>query len=96
MGMIGQIIGNALGGFAGRALGKHFRGHKGSEAGQSIGHTIGGVAGGFLPFKTGGKVKGKKGKPVKAMLHGGEYVLPAHIKPTKAQKKAVAKGKKKK
>ena len=34
-----------------------------------------------------------KGKPVPAILHGQEFVLPVGIKPTKAQVKAVAKNK---
>lgn len=51
---------------------------------------------GLLPqLKTGGAVKGKKGRPVKAILHGGEYVLPANAKPTKAQKAIVASNKRK-
>jgi hypothetical protein len=41
-------------------------------------------------LKTGGRAK--KGL---AMLHSGEYVLPANTKPTKAQKAVVAKNKKK-
>jgi len=47
----------------------------------------------MLAFKTGGRVKGKKGKAKIAMVHGGEYVLPVGVKPTVAQKKAVAKRK---
>jgi hypothetical protein len=50
-----------------------------------IGSLLGGVAGSFLPFKKGGKVPGKKGKPLKAIVHGGEFVLPAGVKPTKTQ-----------
>jgi hypothetical protein len=65
----------------------------GSAIGGSIGALGGKIIGGMLPFKTGGKVQGKKGKPVKAILHGGEYVLPANAKPTKAQKAIVAKNK---
>ena len=44
-------------------------------------------------FRTGGVVKGKKGKARLAQVHGGEYVLPIGVKPTVAQKKAVAKRK---
>ena len=33
--------------------------------------------------------------PIKAILHGGEYVLPANAKPTKAQKAIVASNKRK-
>ena len=44
-------------------------------------------------FRTGGRVRGKKGKPKLAVPHSGEYVLPVGIKPTKSQKSAVAKKK---
>jgi len=69
---------------------------------------VGGAAGGVLGkqlmtsaleaaplmlLKTGGAVKGKRDKKVPAILHGGEFVLPYGIKPTKAQKSAVAKNK---
>ena len=83
MGIIGNLLGQAGGTFIGGKLG----GSQGAQAGGQIG----GILGNFLPFKKGGSVPGKKGKPVKAILHGGEYVLPAGVKPTKAQKKAVAK-----
>lgn len=42
-------------------------------------------------MKTGGSVKMPKGrKSVAVVLHRGEYVLPSGVKPTVAQKKAVA------
>lgn len=45
-------------------------------------------------MKTGGAVKMAKGrKSAVVVLHKGEYVLPAGVKPTVAQKKAVAKKK---
>ena len=44
-------------------------------------------------FWTGGRVRGKKGKPKLAVLHSGEYVLPNGVAPTKSQKSAVAKKK---
>ena len=43
-------------------------------------------------FDEGGEVK----KTQVAKVHKGEYVLPAGVKPTKGQRKAVAKGKGKK
>ena len=47
-------------------------------------------------LKTGGAVKMAKGrKSAVVMLHRGEYVLPSGVKPTVAQKKAVAARKKK-
>jgi hypothetical protein len=49
----------------------------GGYAGEKLGRLAGSVLGGMLPFKKGGKVKGKTGAPVKALLHGGEYVIPA-------------------
>jgi hypothetical protein len=71
------------------------------RGGAIIGREIGKVAGinpeasamlggAFLKFETGGAVK----KNTKALLHKGEYVLPKGVKPTKAQRKAVNKGKK--
>lgn len=83
MGLIGNLLGQAGGSFLGNAIG----GDQGGKAGQQIG----GILGNFLPFKTGGRVPGKRGKPVKALVHGGEYVLPASVPPTAEQKKAVAK-----
>ena len=50
----------------------------------------------LLAFKKGGKVPGKKGKGKLAVVHGGEYILPVGVKPTKSQKSAVAKRKAKK
>ena len=47
----------------------------------------------MLAFRNGGKVPGKKNKAKMAVVHGGEYVLPVGVKPTVAQKKAVAKKK---
>ena len=51
----------------------------------------GDIATGALLFKKGGKVPGKKGKPVKAILHGGEFVLPVSVKPSKKQVEQVKK-----
>jgi hypothetical protein len=48
------------------------------------------------PFKKGGRISGKKGKPKAIVAHGGEYILPVGVKPTKAQKAEVAKRHKKK
>jgi hypothetical protein len=87
-GAIGQEAGGALGGLLGGLAGK-----KGAKAGANIGRVAGGLAGGAFPlFKKGGKVK----KTGLAIVHKGEYVLPAGVKPTMAQKKAVAKKKAKK
>ena len=94
MGLFGTMIGSAVGKFAGGALGKHLGGGSGGEAGEKIGEAVGGLGGALVPFKTGGRVKGKKGKAMKAIVHGGEYVLPVGVKPTKSQKAEVAKIKK--
>ena len=80
-------IGSQLGGILGGAGGTYF----GGPTGGAVGSLIGSELGKFLPFKKGGPVPGAVGRPVKAIVHGGEYVLPAGVKPTKAQKKAVAK-----
>jgi hypothetical protein len=84
MGMFGSAIGSILGG-----LGSKFMPIPGVD-GQQVGNFLGGLA----PFKNGGKVPGKKGKAKVILAHGGEYVLPANCKPTKAQKAIVAKNKK--
>ena len=93
MGLIGGAIGGEAGGLAGQALGGIFGGKSGARAGGNIGRVAGGVMGKMFPvFKTGGKV----GKTGLALIHRGEYVLPAGVAPTAAQKKAVAKRKAKK
>ena len=84
MGLFGSLLGKIGGGLIGGLFGK-----KAGEVGESIGE----VGGSLVPFKKGGAV-GKKN--VKALLHAGEFVLPAGVRPTKAQKAAVAKGKKRK
>ena len=78
MGVLGATGGSALG----KAVG-------GEGIGGDILGALGGVLGGFLPFETGGEVP----RDTKAILHKGEYVLPKGVKPTKAQRKAVNKGK---
>ena len=85
MGFFSNLLGQGLGGLAGGLIG--------GKKGQEIGAGIGGDLSNLIPFKKGGAV-GKRN--VKALLHAGEYVLPAGVKPTKAQKKAVADKKKKK
>lgn len=91
MGLLGSQLGSLAGGGIGGAIGQKYGGSAGQKAGQEIGSVLGKVGGAFLPFKKGGKVPGKVGAPRKAIVHGGEYVLPAGVKPTKAQKAAVAK-----
>jgi len=95
LGNVGKSIGQELGGGLGGLAGK-----KGAAAGRNIGGSLGQLAGSAAPLalaalKTGGPVKGKKGKPVLIVAHGGEYVIPANAKPTVAQKKVVAMNKKK-
>jgi uncharacterized protein YcfJ len=90
MGIFGNIVGKSLGKVAGGIAGGLIGGKKGRKIGASLGGELGGVAGATLtPYKKGGKVP----KTGAALLHKGEYVLPAGVAPTKAQKKAVAKGK---
>jgi hypothetical protein len=50
----------------------------------------------LLAFKTGGRIPEKKAKSIKILSHGGEYVLPVNVKPTKSQKAVVRKNKLKK
>jgi hypothetical protein len=80
----GSILGRALG-----SIGSQLIPVKGIDGG-AVGELLGGLA----PFKNGGAVKGKKGKAIPILAHGGEYVLPANAKPTKAQRAIVARNKK--
>jgi hypothetical protein len=84
MGFFGNLLGEVGGGLVGGLIG--------GGKGKQVGSNIGGELGSLIPFKHGGAV-GKRN--VKALLHAGEYVLPSGVKPTKAQKKAVADKKKK-
>ena len=101
MGLFGGIIGSEIGRVGGRtlgeALGRKLGGKNGAEAGRNIGEKAGQAGGAMLgalaPFKTGGKVKGKKGMPVMIEAHGGEWVLPLNAKPTKKQKSIIQKNK---
>lgn len=85
MGFLGGLLGRGLGHIGEGIFGKT-NGISGAELGGGLGETL-------LPFKTGGRVGGKKGKAVKILAHGGEYVLPSNAKPTKAQRAIVAKNK---
>jgi hypothetical protein len=87
-----EHAGNALGNAAGKAAG----GILGAAAGKAI---LSGIAsygpevaeGAVMALKTGGRVPGGRNKPVHFIAHGSEYILPSNAKPTKAQKKVVAK-----
>jgi hypothetical protein len=93
MGAIGAAVGSEGGSALGGLIGKKLGGRGGAGAGRNIGRVVGGLAGGAFPlFKKGGKVN----KTGLAVVHKGEYVLPAGVKPTKAQKAKVAKKKAKK
>ena len=81
------FIGSQIGGIAGGALGQKYGGNVGGQIGKIAGSALGAA---FPYFKHGGKVN----KTGLAMVHKNEFVLPASVKPTKAQKSAVAKLKK--
>ena len=98
MGVFGGAIGSVLGTEIGAGIGKSFgglAGKKGRRIGSKLGGAVGKIGGGIagtalIPFKHGGKGMAPKNKPVPAILHGQEYVLPVVIKPTQSQVKAVA------
>jgi hypothetical protein len=79
----GSLLGRTLGGGLGGLIG----GDKGESAGRNIGSEIGS----FLNFAKGGRVPGVRGKPVKAVIHSGEIVLPVGVAATKTQKAAIRK-----
>lgn len=62
---------------------------------SSVGRSIGDELQHMLGFKTGGRVRGKKGQkagtPITATVHVGEYVLPRGVTPTKTQVAEVTK-----
>ena len=93
---MGSLAGSEAGNFIGRKIGG--KGKKGRMASKitggvlsSIGKVAGGIGGALLPFATGGKVNAPRNKPVPAILHGQEFVLPVGVEPTKAQVQAVKK-----
>lgn len=67
--------------------------------GKGIGSVFGAAAGQYaveaapalLMMKTGGYVPGCRNCPRKAILHGGETVLPYGVRPTKQQRSAIDK-----
>lgn len=93
MGFLGAILGKS----AGRALGKTL--HLPKKLTGALGLAAEGAGAVLEPFATGGYVKGKKGtkkgQPVPILAHAGEFVVPLNAKPTKKQKKTVAKNKRK-
>jgi hypothetical protein len=86
----GPLVGELIGQIAGHHLGKYTG--MNSAAGGQFGTKFGQVVGGLTRYKKGGRVK----RTGKAIVHKGEYVLPRGVRPTKAQRKKVAKGKKRK
>ena len=93
-GALGGFLGGELAGAVSDAVHGSCRGLKGKkhhkcrknkqksrDLSKGVGSAAGGVAGTvFEPFKNGGPVKGKRGAPRKAIVHGGEYVLPVGVK----------------
>jgi hypothetical protein len=93
MGPIGATLGKSIGDMAGTYIGKKLGDdYKGQTA--LIGSTLGGFAGSLLPFKNGGLIPGKKGKPKIILAHSGEYILPNGVNPTKKQISSIEKRKK--
>jgi hypothetical protein len=84
MGILGGLLGTIAGG-----LGEKFLPIKGVNGAQ-----VGAGLGSLLPFKTGGRVPGKRGKAKVILAHSGEFILPCGVNPTAFQKKEVAKRKK--
>ena len=81
----GKAAGSILGGAAANSL----MGYMSAAA------PVAAEAAPMLLLKTGGYVKGSRNKPVTAILHGGERVLPYGVKATKYQKKVIASNKRK-
>ena len=94
----GAISDAAHGSCRGKKGKAHHKCRKSKAASRNQAKGLGGAVGsaigaGAEPFRHGGPVRGRKGAPRKAIVHGGEYVLPANAKPTLAQKRIVARNK---
>jgi hypothetical protein len=92
-GSLGSLTGQKAGNFIGRKTHNKLAGKISGGVLSATGKVLGTVGGAMLPFSHGGKVMAPKGKPVPALIHGDEYVLPVNAKPTKAQIAIVAKNK---
>ncbi len=79
MGFFGSLLGRGLGTIGSALL--PVKGISGGDVGEQLGA--------LAPFKHGGAVK----KTGVALLHKGEWVIPANSKPTKTQRAVVAKNK---
>jgi len=84
-GELTKSTGKGIGGVLGAAVGSKIL------AGLTTAAPVAEEAAPLLLLKTGGYIPGPRNKPVPAILHGSEYVLPANAKPTKKQKAIVAK-----
>lgn len=97
---IGKNIQQVGGGLT-KSLGKGLGGILGVAAGKSLLSSLTAAApeiaeaAPLLLLKRGGRVPGRRNKPVLFVGHGSEYILPANAKPTKKQKSIVASNKKK-
>jgi hypothetical protein len=94
MGPVGNTLGSALGNMASRALAKKYLGNDYADQSAVIGGALGGLGGALLPFKTGGKIPAQKNKPKVILAHGGGWVIPVEVKPTKSQRNQIEKIKK--
>jgi hypothetical protein len=86
---LGNAAGKAAGGILGGAAGKSILSYVTSAAPEAA------EAAPMLLLKTGGRIPGGRNKPVHFIGHGSEYILPANARPTKGQKKVVARNRKK-
>jgi hypothetical protein len=89
-GALTTSAGKSLGGVLGAAAGKAIL------SGLTTAAPVAEEAAPLLLLKTGGYIPGPRNKPRLAILHGGEHVIPANSKATKAQKAIIASNKNKK
>ena len=59
------------------------------------GEALGGFLGSLAPFKTGGKVPGRRGRAMPILAHSGEIVLPLNARATRGQLRIIASNKRK-
>jgi hypothetical protein len=89
-GALTTSAGKGLGGVLGAAAGRQIL------AGLTTAAPIAEESAPLLLLKTGGYIPVPRNKPRLAILHGGESVIPANAKVTKAQKAVIASNKNKK
>lgn len=94
---IGQeVFGGIVHAFGGSKRAESAARNIGGEIGSTGGEVATPILAGALMAKTGGRIKGKRGKATLIVAHAGETILPINTRPTKNQLKVIRKNQKRK